>query len=458
MKFIGRFNELNNLKKAYDTEGYEGILIYGRRRIGKSELIKYSYRNENCKIIYFEATKVSEESNTIAFNEIIASVFKIPAPNFHAFKDALNYVFEQSLSEKIILVIDEYPYLREKITECDSVFQNVIDTYAMNCNLKLILCGSYVDIMKNLLDKDNPLYKRLSVNINLKQMDYYESALFYPNFSNEDKVRIYSVFGGLPYYNRYIDDKKSVKENIIDLIASPDSRFDGDPERMVEKEIAKMANANEVFMAIAKGYCKFSDILGHSNVTSSPTLVDVLGKLISMDIVKKECPINDESNKKSIYTISDRLTLFYYRYIFPKASYFSTMPPDAFYEEFIAEDFETQYVPKQFEEVSKQYLLRKNLAGKIKPVLYKIGKYYYDDPKKRKNGEFDVVTQSKDGYDFYEVKFSKNPVDDKIIAEEKRQLETAGVKYNKLGFISRSGFSISQPEMFNLIDLSEIYK
>lgn len=84
--------------------------------------------------------------------------------------------------------------------ECDSIFQNVIDSYAMDCHLKFILCGSYVDIMKKLLDQDNPLYRRLSININLKQMDYYESSLFYPDYSKEDKVRIYSAFGGLPYY------------------------------------------------------------------------------------------------------------------------------------------------------------------------------------------------------------------------------------------------------------------
>ena len=84
--------------------------------------------------------------------------------------------------------------------ECDSVFQNVIDSYAMDCHLKFILCGSYVDIMKKLLDQDNPLYRRLSININLKQMDYYLASLFSPHDSKEDKLCIYSAVAGLPYY------------------------------------------------------------------------------------------------------------------------------------------------------------------------------------------------------------------------------------------------------------------
>ena len=401
MKFIGRKEELKFLKEAYSSKEYEGILLYGRRRIGKSELIKQSLKDEKCPSVYFECTKVSEQSNTEAFSELIGKTFNIPTPKFQNFASALEYLFEKSVSEKIIVVIDEYPYLREKIVECDSVFQKVIDSYAMNCKMKLILCGSYIDIMEKLMSENNPLHKRIGLNINLRQMDYYESALFYPNFSNEDKVKIYSVFGGIPYYNRFIDDTKSVEENIISLIASQGARFERDPELTLETELSKMANANEVFLAIARGNTKFSDILNASKVSSSPTLADILKKLISMDVIKKEHPINDEAEKKSYYVISDRLSKFYYKYIFARASYFSVMPAKAFYEEFIESDFESKFVPHEFEEIVKQYLIRKNKAGEISPTLYKVGKYYYDDAKNKRNGEFDVVTLDKKGYTFY---------------------------------------------------------
>lgn len=457
MKFIGRKQELQTLKSAYKTDRYEGILVYGRRHIGKSELIKYSYIDESCKVLYYECTKVSKESNTRAFAETIATVFDIPTPYFSSFMAALSFVFERATKEKIILVIDEYPYLREKAEGCDSVFQSVIDHYVTTANMKFILCGSYVDIMKGLILESNPLHKRFSITMNILQMDYYESAEFYPAFSPEDKVKIYSVFGGLPYYNQYVDDTKTVEENIISLIASPRARFHGEVENSLEREISKMTNANEVFMAIARGDSKFSDILSHAKVSSSPTLVDVLKRLIGMDVVKKERPINDESEKKSLYSISDRLTLFYYRYIFPKISYFSTMPPESFFEEFIKEDFETQYVPREYEEIAKQYLLRKNLAKEIQPPLYKIGKYYYDDPVNKKNGEFDVVTLNRNGYDFYEVKFTKNPVNDTVVREESEQLKKLNISYNRLGFFSKSGFQISDGENYILIDIAEVY-
>ena len=457
MKFIGRKEELKKLSRAYSTEEYEGILVYGRRRIGKSELIKESYKSEDCKVVYYECVKVSEDSNTRAFSEVIGKVFDIPTPSFSGFADAVQFLFGCSVNEKIILVLDEYPYLREKIQGCDSLLQRIIDEYAMNCRMKLILCGSYVDIMESLIGEDNPLYKRIGTTLNVKQMDYYESAMFYPAFSNEDKVRIYSVFGGLPYYNNFVDDTKSVKENIIGLVASKGARFENDPQIALETEVSKMTNANEAFLAIARGKTKFSDILNSSHVSSSPSLDDTLKKLIIMDVVKKEYPINDETEKKSLYSISDRLSRFYYRYIFPRISYFSTMRAEDFYDEFVEKDFESQFVPKEFEEIAKQYLIRKNLAGIIKPPLYKVGKYYYDDAKRRKNGEFDVVTLNKDGYDFYEVKFTDSPVGDSVANEEINQLNAIGLKYNRVGFVSKSGFNISDTKDHILITLDDIY-
>ena len=458
MKFIGREVELNKLKRVYSSEEYEGILVYGRRRIGKSELIKESFRSESCKVVYYECVKVSEESNTRAFAEIIGRVFSIPTPSFFSFGEALEYVFRRSIQEKIILVLDEYPYLREKIQGCDSIFQRVIDTYAMNCRMKFILCGSYVDVMEKLIGEDNPLFKRIGTTLNVKQMDYYESAMFYPRFSNEDKVRIYSVFGGLPYYNNYVDDSKTVKENIIDLVSSKGARFESDPQIALATEVSKLSNANEAFLAIARGKTKFSDILNSSHVSSSPSLDDALKKLIVMDVVKKEYPINDETTKKSIYSISDRLSRFYYRYIFPRVSYFSTMCAEDFYEEFIEKDFESKFVPQEFEEIVKQYLVRKNMSKQIKPPLYKVGKYYYDDAKNKKNGEFDVVTESKNGYDFYEVKFTDSPIGDSVVREELIQLDAIGLKYNKLGFVSKSGFAISNAKDYILITLDDIYR
>ena len=433
-------------------------LIYGRRRIGKSELIKQTLKETSVKSIYYECKQTTERNNVDSLAMIVADLFHFPKPVFADIEEILDFLFKKSEETSLILVFDEYPYLRENVKGLDSIIQSMIDKYKDTSHLKFIICGSYVDTMKELLAKQNPLYGRVDLTIDLKPMDYYETALFYKGFSNEDKVRLYSVFGGIPYYNRLVDAKKSVRENIIELIASPGARLENEVSMYLNSEISKITNANEVFEALSKGFSKYKDILDQSNVSSGPTLVDVLDKLIKMDVVKKEAPINDEENKKKAgYFISDNLSLFYYKYVFRNISRMQIMDPEIFYDKYVEEDFETKHVPKVFEEICKQYLIRKNKSGNMEEVFEKIGKYYYDDPVNKRNGEFDIVTLDDRGYVFYEAKFRKDPITESMVKEEIFQIKQAGLECYKYGFISKSGFECEKSEDRILITLDELY-
>lgn len=457
--FYGRKTERKKLSAMFGSDGQMISLIYGRRRIGKSELIKQALKETRLQSIYYECKQTTEQNNTDSLAELIGEAFDFPTPSFKNIEDLLQFLFKKSKQEPLILVLDEYPYLRENSKGLDSVLQSVIDRYKDTSNIKLIICGSYVDTMKALLEKQNPLYGRVDLTINLKPMDYYDSALFYPDFSCEDKVRLFSVFGGIPYYNRLIRAGKSVRENITDLIASPGARLENEVSMYLNSEISKITNANEVFEALAKGFSRYKDLLDQSNVSSGPALVDILDKLIRMDIVAKESPINDENNrKKSGYFISDNLSLFYYKYIFRNTSRMNIMDPDIFYDKYIAEDFETKYVPKIFENICKQYLIRQNRAGMMDEIFEKIGKYYYDDPVEKKNGEFDIVTLDDNGYIFYEAKFRKDPVTESMMQTEIHQVKQTGLNCYKYGFFSRSGFLCNREENRILIDLKELYQ
>ena len=459
MNFYGRDEQLKKLQKLIDTEELSFGLIYGRRRIGKSELMKQIIARNGEKSIYYECKQVAEATTVRDICDIVAEIFELPSLGYTDIEAVLDYVFERSRKEKIILVLDEYSYLRENVKGMDSILQTLVDKYRDTAHIKLFILGSYVDIMKSILEHSNPLYGRVDMTIDLKQMDYYEAALFYPGFSETDKVRIYSVFGGIPYYNRLVDDTKSVKQNIIDLIASPGARLENEVAMYLNAEISKMINANEVFETLARGYSKYSDILSQSHVSSGPTLVDVLDKLIRMEVVQKTAPINDSNNRKRAgYRIADNLSLFYYRYIFKYLSQMKIMNEDVFYAKYIEKDFEENFVPHQFEEICKQYLIRKNRMGQIEPVFEKIGKYYYDNQAEHTNGEFDVVTEDEKGYVFYEVKFRKNPITDAMIEEEISQVKATGLNCYKYVFISRSGFQGSQRESVQFITLEELYQ
>ena len=458
MKFIGRVMQLEKLKKEVTCDEMRVSLIYGRRRVGKSELVKQAIKESGVKSFYYECKQVTEESNVRSICEVISEMQDLPVLGFTSIEKLLDYVFLLAKQENMVLVLDEYPYLRDNVKGLDSILQTLIDKYRDISKLKLIILGSYVDIMKSLLEHSNPLFGRVDLTIDLKQMDYYESALFYPNMSDEDKVRIYSVFGGIPYFNRLIDDKKSVKENIIELIASPGARLENEVTMYLNAEISKIVNANEVFEALAQGFSKYSDILSQSHVSSGPTLVDVLDKLMKMEVVEKKAPINDEKNKKKAgYYICDNLSLFYFRYIFKYSSQMKIMDPDVFYDKYIRDNFEEEYVPHKFEEICRQYLIRENRAGNIEPVIEKIGKYYYDDPTTHTNGEFDVVSLDELGYVFYEVKFRKKKISKKVIDEEIQQVKNTGLNCYKYVFFARSGFTAKETDEIKQIELAQLY-
>lgn len=458
MNFIGRTQELKKLSKVINNDSQQFALIYGRRRVGKSELVKQALKQCDAKAVYYECKQVSEASNTASLSDILSETMNLPKLGYTSIETLLKYIFELSEQEKIVLVLDEYPYLKRDIKGMDSILQALLDTYKDRSHLTLIILGSFVETMKSLLEHKNPLYGRADLTIDLKQMDYYESAAFYPDFSDEDKVRIYAVFGGIPYYNRLIDDSMSVKDNIIELIAAPGARLENEVAMYLNAEISKITNANEVFEALAAGFTRYSDILSQSHVSSGPTLVDVLDKLIKMELVSKVTPINDPGNKKkAAYVIVDNFSQFYYRFIFKFSSQMKIMDPGVFYDKYIAADLDAAYVPRRFEDICRQYLIRQNKAGNIDPVIEKMGKYYYDDPINHTNGEFDIVTEDERGYAFYEVKFKKDPVTEQDIQTEIEQVKRTGLSCCKYAFISRSGFAGKKIDGVEYIELKSLY-
>lgn len=460
MTFIGRTKEQEKLLAQLSSPIQNAALLYGRRRVGKSELILHTMRQaSDARTIYYECRQTTTENNTKNLSEVIAEAFDMPPLAFSDIEAALRFVFDRATGEKIVLAIDEYPYLRDVMKGMDSILQVLLDEYRDRSHLSLILCGSYVEVMKSLLERDNPLYGRIDLKINLQPMDYYESAQFYPERSCEDKVRLFSVFGGIPYYNRLIDKNASVRENLIHLILEPDARLEDEVPSYLLSEISKIGNAHEIFSALADGHARYRDILSQSHVSSGATLVNVLNRLIGMQLVQRRSPINDPNNKKrTSYVICDGLSKFYYRYVFRYLSQRSVLDPEVYYDRYVNDDFETQFVPRAFEEVCRQYLVRQNRMGNSEPPFDLIGTYSYDDPVTRTNGEFGVVTKDPLGYSFYEAKFRTTPITQRMIEDEIEQVQRAGLTCHRYGFFSRSGFEAQADESTALIGLEELYR
>lgn len=459
MGFVGRESELQRLLKAFRSPSQNVTLVYGRRRVGKSELIKQALKRDASTSIYYECKETSEENNVESLAALVSEKFKLPPLAFTGMEQLLEYLFVQAHDSKLILVLDEYPYLRGSVRGLDSIIQTLVDRFADKSQLSLVICGSYVEVMRSLIERENPLYGRVDQTIALEPMDYFESSLFYPGFSAEDKVRLYGIFGGIPYYNKFIDPSASVRENIMNLMVELGSRLENEVPLYLSSEISKIANANEVFGALAEGFSRYKDILSQSHVSSAPALVNVLDKLVSMELVQKQAPINDPKNRrKSSYRIIDGLSLFYYRYLFRYSSQRMVMSPEAFFERYVASDLEANFIPHRFEEVCRQYLVRQNRAGMMPETFFEIGKYWYDCPATHENGEFDIVTRDARGYVFYEAKFRTAPVTTGMMEEEIDQVRRTGLAAYAYGFFSRSGFEGNPPDGARLIGIDELYR
>ena len=174
MKFYGREQQQKKLKRVLVKNELQVALIYGRRRVGKSELIKQCLLSEDVPKLNYECKQTTEMNNVESLSTLISENFGLPALGFGSMETLLDYLFQRAEKEQLILVLDEYPYLRETVTGIDSILQSLIDRYKDTTHLKLVLCGSYVEIMKSLLARENPLCGRVDLAIDLKPMDYYE--------------------------------------------------------------------------------------------------------------------------------------------------------------------------------------------------------------------------------------------------------------------------------------------
>ena len=455
--FYGRQRELDILNDCFKSDKFESILVTGRRRIGKTSLIIKALDSFKGLKIYYECNDSGLDSNLKSLSNIVNTVFSFPSQaTFDSLESLLDFVFQRSLKEEVILSIDEYPYLRQSYPGLDSILQVLIDKYHEESKLRLIISGSYVKTMKEMLLYSNPLYGRFTKEIILSDLDYLEASHFYPNYSLDEKVKAYAVFGGNPYYLSLIDPNIDVKENIIKNVLQNRIILDS-PLHIFSDEIKNIGGASSVFSAISSGKHKFSDLT--SDIITSANLPNVLDPLLEMELITKEAPINMQNNrKKTFYYIKDNYLDFFYKYIYSRKSILLAMGADNFFNTYISDDLNNTFVPLKFEKLVKEAIILLNKKNKLVPLAIAVGKYWYDDPKSRTNGEFDVVYEDiNHDYHFVEAKYLNSKVGQKIVDEEIEQVGKLRLKKFYLGFASKSGFDLKNKADYLLLDLNDLY-
>ncbi len=453
--FIGREKELAIIKEAL-TKKSASVMVYGKRKIGKTTLINYSLKGDSHKTVYYECLKAPMKDNVEGLISVLLAKKVLPARmSFDNFIDLFAYL--NTLPETLNIVIDEYPYLKEftKPKTVDSTFQSIIDNHIKN--IRLFISGSHISMMKDLLEEGNALYGRFTSVICLKELDYKTAAGFYTDKTPYDKAAMYAVFGGSPFVNELLYPDKSLEENIVSTILNPSNAIFHYADNLLISDLSSRSNAERILFAIANGKKKYGEIESKLSMEENGLLAKQLNILLNMELVSKVAPINKANdNKKIRYEMTDNLLRFFFTYIYNNKSALQVLGAKAFYEEYIKDSLIT-FISHRFEEICRSYFSMQVQAGKLKGIL-NIGTYYYDDSKAKKNGEFDVVLQTKTGYDIYEAKFLSAPMSDKQIKEEISQIkDISELKIGKIGFISINGFEKEYPDL-PLIDGKAMYE
>ena len=220
--FIGRERELQHLNNLYISNKFEFVVIYGRRRVGKTALINQFVDNK--KVIYFMGVESNKTQNLENFSKSIIEYSSGIDTNtsFLTFQAALEYVFQLAEKERIILAIDEYPYVARASKSLASTLQLLIDKYKDTSKLMLILCGSSMSYMEDhVLAYKAPLYGRRTAQMKIMPFDFQETCQYFSNLSDEDKAMVYGLVGGTPQYLLQINDKLSIEENIKNTFLNP---------------------------------------------------------------------------------------------------------------------------------------------------------------------------------------------------------------------------------------------
>lgn len=438
--FIGRKRELASLNKLYTSDKFEFAVIYGRRRVGKTALINQFIRDK--KAIYFMGIESNAKQNLENFSKnILEYETGLQAETtFLSFQAALEYVFQLSEKERLVLAIDEYPYVAHSYKSFASTLQLLIDQYKEHSKLMLILCGSSMSYMEDhVLSYKAPLYGRRTAQMKLQPFDFADTCQYFKNFSDEDKACIYGIVGGTPQYLLQMDDKLSLEDNIKNTFLNPVSFLFEEPENLLKQEVREPALYNAIITAIATGASRMAEI--STKVGEDTSVCSVYMKnLIGLGLIQKETPYGEKASRKSIYAIADNMFRFWYRFVPENHSIIARGAADLAYGRI--KPYLSDYMGKVFEEICKEYLWKLLLCGESPVEFHELGRWWGTDPSTHSQSEIDIMgEQDKNCALFGECKWTNEKVDVGVLEKLVGRSRLFHYEKTQLYLFSKNGFT-----------------
>ena len=396
--FYCRKEELRTMNNRYKKGHFECVVIYGRRRVGKTALI-----NEFCKgkpTVYFSALNASSQENLEALSKAIYTCQNsdsTSAPTYRSYEDALEAITGMAMEKRLVFVIDEYPYLAKAEKSISSRLQHIIDHSWQDSRIYLILCGSSMSFMEyQVLGYESPLYGRRTAQFKIQALTYREITEFHPELKAADQALLYGVTGGIPHYINKLDVESNLDEALLENLFSTSSYLFEEPENLLKQELREPAIYNSVISAIAAGASRSNEISTKVGLESG-VCAKYLKVLLDLGILKKETPITEKPGKKTIYAIDDNFFRFWYRFVPRNMSVISAGRMRLIYEQAVKR-FYPDYMGLVFEKMCQEYLLR--YAKDLPILLSNLGQWWGTDSKTRREVQIDIVGAPVDGNEY----------------------------------------------------------
>lgn len=453
--FYAREKELKTLNKLWNSDQFEMVVIYGRRRVGKSSLIQEFCKDK--KAIIHISTEFSAQLNLESFSKIVTqSLFQIESilPSFEKVFDTLATA---SQKDRVIVAIDEYPYLAKSYPEISSLLQKYIDTKFKDSKMMLILCGSSMSFMENqVLGYQSPLYGRRTAQMKIVPFDYLETAQLFTHYNDEEKAIAYGISGGIPLYAQLLARHKTLKEALLVEVFNTNGYLFEEPQNLLKQELREPTTYNTIINAIVSGSTRLNEISTKLHIESG-LCVKYLNKLQELEIIKKEHP--QGNLKKSIYLISDPMFQFWYYFVPNYLGLINSNKIEENYEELIESKLHS-YMGLIFEQMCQQYLIK--YYKKPPFVISNIGQWWGSDPILKKEAQVDVVALSTDNKKCIlgECKFKSKQINQEIINSLIQTGTHCFKEYEKYYYLfSLSGYAkdVVETDFIKLINLSDLY-
>jgi AAA+ ATPase superfamily predicted ATPase len=397
--FIGREKELAALNKLYDEKAFQMVVLYGRRRIGKTTMISEFIANKPA--IFFTAQELNDALNLSLFSKKIYSFFGIPESTgaFSNWNRAFEFLAAKARERRFILAFDEFPYAVSANRSLKSILQAAIDHELKNTGLYLILCGSQMGFMENeVLGYKSPLFGRRTAQIKLEGFDYYDAGKMLTGFDTEDKLKFYACVGATPHYLAQIKSGESFEENIKRLFFDISGYLFNEPMMLLQQELREPAMYNSIITAIAGGASRLNEIAAVIS-EDSPKVSKYLHTLVNLQLVNKVYPFGENAvnSRRGIYRVADNCYSFWYGFVFPNIAEIESGSGDIVADTEVFGDRLSAYTGRLFESVCLQYLQRANRKKMLPFTATSFGSWWGTDPKEKAQSDIDVIAANRNG-------------------------------------------------------------